>query len=222
MADDFDLPDAEDIGDMDTDNDFDASSPAPAKEGEVQELVKGGGVQKVLVKAGQGWEAPEKGDEVKVHYTGTLLDGTKFDSSRDRGDPFTFKLGQGQVIKGWDVGVATMKKGEQAVFTIAPDHAYGESGSPPTIPPNATLKFDVELISWASVKDICKDGGIIKKQLVEGTKWEKPKDADEVTVKYEAKLDDGTVVAKTPENGVEFYVKDGMSRCILNVRVNDL
>ncbi len=65
MADDFDLPDADDIGDMDTDNDFDASSPAPAKEGEVQELVKGGGVQKVLVKAGQGWEAPEKGDEVK-------------------------------------------------------------------------------------------------------------------------------------------------------------
>ncbi len=65
MADDFDLPDAEDIGDMDADNDFDASSPAPAKEGEVQELVKGGGVQKVLVKAGQGWEAPEKGDEVK-------------------------------------------------------------------------------------------------------------------------------------------------------------
>ncbi|CAM6018916.1 unnamed protein product [Sphagnum balticum] len=209
MADDFDLPDADDIGDMDTDNDFDASSPAPAKEGEVQELVKGGAVQKVLVKAGQGWETPEKGDEVKVHYTGTLLDGTKFDSSRDRGDPFTFKLGQGSVIKGWDVGVATMKKGEQAVFTIAPDHAYGEAGSPPTIPANATLKFDVELISWASVKDICKDGGIIKKQLVEGTKWEKPKDADEVTVKYEVKLDDGTVVAKTPENGVEFYVKDG-------------
>jgi hypothetical protein len=89
--------------------------------------------------------------------------------------------GAGQVIKGWDVGVATMKKGEQAVFTIAPDHAYGEAGSPPTIPANATLKFDVELISWASVKDICKDGGIIKKQLVEGTKWEKPKDADEVT-----------------------------------------
>jgi FK506-binding protein 4/5 len=74
-----------------------------------------------------------------------------------------------------------MKKGEQAVFTIAAEHAYGENGSPPTIPANATLKFDVELISWASVKDICKDGGIIKKQLVEGTKWEKPKDADEVT-----------------------------------------
>lgn len=87
----------------------------------------------------------------------------------------------GQVIKGWDVGVATMKKGEQAIFTIAPEYAYGEAGSPPTIPANATLKFDVELISWASVNDICKDGGIIKKIIKQGEKWEVPKDPDEVT-----------------------------------------
>jgi FK506-binding protein 4/5 len=73
-----------------------------------------------------------------------------------------------------------MKKGEQAVFTIAPEYAYGETGAAPTIPANATLKFDVELISWASVKDICKDGGIYKKVLKEGEKWETPKDADEV------------------------------------------
>ncbi|KAK4376187.1 hypothetical protein RND71_006864 [Anisodus tanguticus] len=165
------------------------------------------GLKKKLVKEGEGWDTPDAGDEVEVHYTGTLLDGTKFDSSRDRGDPFKFTLGQGQVIKGWDQGIKTMKKGENAIFTIPPELAYGESGSPPTIPPNATLQFDVELLSWVSVKDICKDGGIFKKILTEGEKWENPKDLDEVLVKYEAQLENGTVVGKS--DGVEFTVQDG-------------
>ncbi|KAK7339107.1 hypothetical protein VNO77_19751 [Canavalia gladiata] len=165
------------------------------------------GLKKKLIKEGQGWETPEVGDEVQVHYTGTLLDGTKFDSSRDRDSPFGFTLGQGQVIKGWDEGIKTMKKGENAIFTIPPELAYGESGSPPTIPPNATLQFDVELLSWSSVKDICKDGGIFKKIITEGDKWENPKDPDEVLVNYEAHLEDGKLVAKS--DGVEFTVRDG-------------
>ncbi|CAJ2670082.1 unnamed protein product [Trifolium pratense] len=114
---------------------------------------------------------------------------------------------KGQVIQGWDEGIKTMKKGENALFTIPPELAYGVSGSPPTIPPNATLQFDVELLSWTSVKDICKDGGIFKRILTEGEKWENPKDPDEVLVNYEVRLEDGKVVAKS--DGVEFTVSEG-------------
>ncbi|TYH26831.1 hypothetical protein ES288_A02G020200v1 [Gossypium darwinii] len=161
------------------------------------------GLKKKLVKEGEGWETPENGDEVEVHYTGVLIDGTKFDSSLDRGTPFKFKLGLGQEIKGWDEGIKTMKKGENATFTTPPELAYGESRSPPTIPPNATLQFDVELISWTSAKDICQDGGVFKKILVEGEKRQNPKDLDEVFVC----LEDGTLVSKS--HGVEFTVGDG-------------
>ncbi|KAJ7570465.1 hypothetical protein O6H91_01G120900 [Diphasiastrum complanatum] len=210
MADkDFDIPDADDAADLEGENEFEGNSLGPLKEGEEKEIGKGG-LKKLLVKAGEGWETPNAGDDVKVHYTGTLMDGSKFDSSRDRGEPFTFKLGQGQVIKGWDEGIATMKKGENAVYTIPPELAYGDSGAPPTIPPKATLKFDVELISWDSVKDISKDGGLYKRIVTAGQKWETPKDADEVTVRYVAKLEDGTVISESHVDGVEFYLKDGL------------
>ena len=93
--------------------------------------------------------APKSGDTVSVHYTGWLTDGTKFDSSLDRNDPFAFALGQGQVIQGWDQGVATMRVGDKVRLTIPPELAYGPSGYPGAIPPNATLIFEVELLAIA-------------------------------------------------------------------------
>jgi FKBP-type peptidyl-prolyl cis-trans isomerase len=97
------------------------------------------------IKVGKG-AAAKTGDTVKVHYTGTLLNGSKFDSSRDRNEPFEFKLGAGMVIKGWDEGVVGMKVGGQRKLTIPSDMAYGKSGHPPVIPPDSPLVFDIELL----------------------------------------------------------------------------
>ena len=105
----------------------------------------GTGLKYQVLKAGTG-ATPKKGDTVIVHYTGTLEDGTKFDSSRDRDSPFSFKLGVGQVIKGWDEGLSIMRVGDRYSLIIPPDLGYGARGAGGVIPPNATLIFDVELL----------------------------------------------------------------------------
>jgi FKBP-type peptidyl-prolyl cis-trans isomerase FkpA len=98
------------------------------------------------MKVGDGAEATS-GKKVTVHYVGTLTNGTKFDSSRDRGKGFAFELGRGQVIKGWDQGVAGMKIGGLRKLTIPPELAYGDGGFGSVIPPGSTLVFEVELLS---------------------------------------------------------------------------
>ncbi|KAF8517624.1 FK506-binding protein 1 [Gautieria morchelliformis] len=98
------------------------------------------------ISPGDGKTYPKPGDTVTIHYVGTLLDGTKFDSSRDRNSPFVTLIGRGKVIRGWDEGVPRLSLGEKAKMTATPDYAYGQRGFPPTIPAEATLIFEVELL----------------------------------------------------------------------------
>lgn len=106
------------------------------------------GLRYVVRNPGTGTETPQMAQDIVCHYAGRLLDGTEFDSSYRRGTPFTFRLGMGKVIKGWDEAFATMKRGEKRTLIVPYWLAYGEKGQPPTIPPKATLIFEVELIDF--------------------------------------------------------------------------
>jgi peptidylprolyl isomerase len=119
-----------------------AGSAAPAA---AKTVVLPDGLKYVDLKVGKG-ALPQAGQTVRVHYVGWLLDGTKFDSSRDRNEPFTFALGEGQVIPGWDEGVKTMRVGGLRRLIVPPKLGYGDQGAGDKIPPGATLVFEVELL----------------------------------------------------------------------------
>ncbi|XP_050678040.1 FK506-binding protein 59 [Leptidea sinapis] len=180
------------------------------------------GVLKRIIKEGEGTNTPHKGSEVTVHYTGTLLDGSKFDSSKDRNEPFSFTLGKGRVIRGWDIGVATMKKGEVCVLTCAPEYAYGANGSPPKIPPNSTLQFEVEMIDW-ELDDLSpgKTKDILRENIEAGEAGsESPKTDAVVTVELEGRLQDGKVfdnrtVTFTLGEGSEANICEGIEKALL-------
>lgn len=172
------------------------------------DLTSDGGVLKEILRHGQnGWQKPENGDDVQMHYRGTLLDGTEFDSSYSRNTPFVFKLGEGKVIKGWDIVGKTMAKGEKAKVTLKPEYAYGESGSPPKIPKNSTLIFEMELLSWTSKRDVFGDGCVVKSEINAGEGWERPGKLAEVTVGVVAvEMDkDGRVEGKQLHSGTTTF-----------------
>ncbi|XP_054631220.1 peptidyl-prolyl cis-trans isomerase FKBP4 [Dunckerocampus dactyliophorus] len=177
-------------------------------EGEDITPKKDGGVLKLIKREGTGTELPMTGDKVYVHYVGTFLDGTVFDTSRDRESRFSFELGKVQVIKAWDIGVATMKEGELCQLICKPEYAYGCAGSPPKIPPNATLVFEVELFEFKG-EDLTEgeDGGIIRRIISKGQGYSKPNEGSSVEVTVE-----GTCEGRVfDERELKFEVGDGES-----------
>ncbi|GAB1609875.1 peptidyl-prolyl cis-trans isomerase FKBP4-like isoform X1 [Argonauta hians] len=164
-----------------------------------------GGVMKEILREGTTDEKPSNGDTVFVHYVGTLLDGTEFDSSRSRGDLFSFPLGEEKVIKAWDIGVLTMKKGELARLTCKSEYAYGKGGCPPKIPPDATLVFEVELFDWKDDLSPKKDESIIKRVIAKGEGSDTPNEGATVNVHYIGYHGD----KKFDERDVTFIIGEG-------------
>lgn len=166
---------------------------------------------KKILTEGSG-ACPSAGNEVKVHYTGRLLTGEVFDSSKDRNELFTFKVGTGQVIKGWDQGIVTMKRGEVAILTCKPEYAYGPAGSPPKIPPFSTLEFEVEMHDFYG--EDCSannDGGVLKSVLKEGTGLSNPREGSLVTVSWSMRHMDRDLQTRS----AKFMLGDGSGHGIV-------
>jgi len=179
------------------------------------------GLQYLVEVAGTG-EIPEKGDILVVHYTGTLLDGTKFDSSRDRNKPFEFPLGMGRVIKGWDEGFSTMRVGDKRRLIIPPELGYG-SRDMGRIPPNSTLIFDVELLDVKKPfvdhdfelpgEEIRTESGLLMIEHVKG-EGDPPKAGQTVLVHYTGMLKDGTKFDSSHDRGQPLQFTVGVGQVI--------
>lgn len=178
-------------------------------------------ILKTIVQQGEGEEHPFSGCKVFVHYTGRLEDGEKFDSSHDRGDVFSFSVGTNSVIKGWDIGILTMKRNEVAEFKIHPDYAYGPQGFPPKIPGNATLIFEVELLSWDD-EDVTEDKGVRKQVIKEGDGMSKPKLDSKVKIHlrgtYKGVLFDERDAEFVIGEGYEIDIIDGVEKALCKMK----
>lgn len=170
-----------------SDTNFDDYSPAVLPDGVRKEVISEADDKKA--------KKPRPGDEVTIDYSGVLASsGIEFESLHSRDAPFTFTLGQSEVIKGWDLGVATMKKGERAKFTMEPEFAYGEDGREPSVPPHSTVVFTIELVSWVKKEDLFQDKSVIKSLWEEGSGYEHPKKGKEVRIAINAVAESGAVL----------------------------
>nr|XP_054346649.1 peptidyl-prolyl cis-trans isomerase FKBP5 isoform X2 [Pongo pygmaeus] len=188
-----------------------------AEQGEDITSKKDRGVLKIVKRVGNGEETPMIGDKVYVHYKGKLSNGKKFDSSHDRNEPFVFSLGKGQVIKAWDIGVATMKKGEICHLLCKPEYAYGSAGSLPKIPSNATLFFEIELLDFKG-EDLFEDGGIIRRTKRKGEGYSNPNEGATVEIHLEGRcggrMFDCRDVAFTVGEGEDHDIPIGIDKAL--------
>lgn len=200
---------------------------APAANADAEDVVTtDSGLQYVVLEEGTG-ASPGPGSMVAVHYTGTLEDGTVFDSSRERGQPIEFPLGRGQVIPGWDEGIALMKEGGKARLIIPSELAYGEQGIQGIIPPGATLIFDVELVSVSpppppppeaptevdEADYTTTDSGLKYYDFEEGS-GESPQQGQMAVVNYTGWLEDGTMFDSSLSHGRPFSFPVGLGQVI--------
>jgi peptidylprolyl isomerase len=201
-----------------------ASSESQINEEDV--ITTDSGLKYVVIEEGTG-ATPKAGELVKVHYTGTLADGTKFDSSLDRGEPIQFVLGRGQVIPGWDEGIGLMKVGGKCKLIIPPDLAYGEQGAGGVIPPNATLNFEVELVAVeegpppppeapteVGEADFTTTDSGLKYYDLEAGSGDSPKEGQMATVHYTGWLEDGTMFDSSLTRGEPFNFPIGAGQVI--------
>jgi len=196
---------------------------------EEEDLTDGsGGVYRKVLRAGNGESSPPLGASVTVHYEGWLLDGQKFDSSRDREQPFTFKLGVGEVIDGWDIALAKMAPGEVSTFTVRSDYAYGWEGKPPNIPVDATLRFEIELIGFELPAKRVEDMSHKQKrahgmhQREEGTALLRGGQHDEAATAFEAGIETlgslhSLMLGGRPDPSTMAEISEALRSCLLNL-----
>ncbi|XP_057701845.1 peptidyl-prolyl cis-trans isomerase FKBP5 [Corythoichthys intestinalis] len=208
---------------MTTDQDLCLDEPSAATafaaKGTDVTMKKDQGIIKVVKRQGIDGELPMIGDRVTIHYTGKFLNGKKFDCSRERKESFSFNVGKGQVLKAWDIGVLSMRRGEVCTLLCKPEYAYGSAGNPSKIPPNSSVLFEIELLKFKG-ETLTDDGGIIRRIKVKGDGYLNPNDGTVVDVHLEGSCDGrlfdirdiSFVVSESEDKGVPLGVDRAMDK----------